>query len=365
MSKRDYYEVLGVSKTASESEVKKAYRKAALQFHPDRNPGDTAAEESFKEASEAYEVLMDGQKRQIYDQYGHQGLSGQGFSGFQDVNDIFSSFGNVFEDFFGFGGGGGGRTRQRRGADLRYDLQIDLRDAVFGVEKEIEFEREAPCGTCDGTGAKSKEHIKTCQTCGGAGQVRRSQGFFSVATTCPTCHGRGQVIAEECGDCHGKGVQSEKKKLSVNIPAGVDHGMKLRVSGEGEGGSAGAPRGDLYVVLHVKDEKGIERDGVHIIKEVKIGIAQATLGSKFKIETLDGEKEIEIPAGSQYGDSIRLTGLGVPRLRGSGRGDFYVHLKVIVPSKMNKEQKEAMQQFAKASDESVKESSGFFQKIFE
>jgi molecular chaperone DnaJ len=297
----------------------------------------------------------------MYDRYGHQGLSGQGYQGFQDISDIFSSFGNVFEDFFGFGGTRS--NRPRRGADLRYDLQLDFREAVFGVEKEIRFDREANCKSCGSSGAQSREDIVTCPTCQGAGQVRRTQGFFSVATACPACNGKGQIIRKPCRDCSGRGVVAEAKKLSVTVPPGVDNGMKLRVSGEGESGSAG--RGDLYIVLHVKEQDEYERDGQTLYKDLPIGIAQAALGTKIETETLDGRKELEVPAGSQHDDLINLQGLGVPRLKGAGRGDLYIRLKIQVPTKLSKDQRELLQQFAKISDEKINSVSGFFHKIFE
>lgn len=361
-TKRDYYEILSLERTCTEVEIKASYRKAALKYHPDRNPGDKEAEERFKEASEAYEVLSDSQKRATYDRFGHQGLSGQGFSGFQDVGDIFSSFGNIFEEFFGFSGGGGGR-RSRRGADLRYDLVIEFEEAVFGVEKEVEFERAAECGTCHGTRAEAGGR-SPCKTCGGIGQVRRSQGFFSIQTTCPTCRGEGEMITKPCKACSGRGATMERKKISVKIPAGVDTGLRLRVSGEGEGGGSGGQPGDLYVVLHVKESKDYERDGNDLIVTKRIGIAQAALGCKLQVPTLDGEKALEIPAGTQHGHRLTVAGAGVPHLKGIGRGDLHVQIEVAVPKKLNKEQRELLERFAQASGEEAGGSGGFFQKIF-
>lgn len=363
-TKRDYYEILSLERSCTEVEVKASYRKAALKYHPDRNPGDKEAEERFKEASEAYEVLSDAQKRATYDRFGHQGLSGQGFSGFQDVGDIFSSFGNIFEEFFGFSGGGpGGRSRSRRGADLRYDLVIEFEEAVFGVEKEVEFERASECDTCHGTRAEAGGR-STCKTCGGVGQVRRSQGFFSIQTTCPGCRGEGEMITRPCKACGGRGASMERKKISVKIPAGVDTGLRLRVSGEGEGGGNGGQAGDLYVVLHVKESKDFERDGNDLIVTKRIGIAQAALGCKLQVPTLDGEKALEIPPGTQHGHRLTVAGAGVPHLKGIGRGDLHVQVEVAVPKKLNKEQRELLEKFAQASGEEAGGSGGFFQKIF-
>jgi molecular chaperone DnaJ len=363
-TKRDYYEILGLEKTASEGDIKSAYRKLALKYHPDRNPGDPAAEEAFKEASEAYEVLSDGEKRATYDRYGHSGLHGQGFQGFNDVSDIFSSFGSIFEEFFGFGGQGGGRGRARRGADLRYDLAIEFEEAVFGVDKEIEFERAAECEGCKGSRAEAGGKT-TCKTCGGVGQVRRSQGFFSIQTACPTCRGEGEQITKPCKVCQGRGAKMVRKKIAVKIPAGVDTGLRLRVSGEGEGGAGGGPGGDLYVVLHVKESDKFERDGNDLIIGRRIGIAQAALGCKVTIPTLDGEKQLDIPSGAQHGQRLTIPGAGVPHLKGIGRGDLHVQLDVVVPKKLSKEQKELLEKYAAISGEETGGSGGgLFKKIF-
>ncbi len=365
MSKRDYYEILMVEKTATEVEIKAAYRKAALKHHPDRNPGDHQSEVLFKEASEAYEVLSDAQKRATYDRLGHAGLSGQGFSGFQDVGDIFSSFGSIFEEFFGFSGGqGGGGGRGRRGADLRYDLAIEFEEAVFGADHEIEFERAAECETCKGARAEAGGKV-TCKTCAGIGQVRRSQGFFSIQTACPSCRGEGEQITKPCKTCQGRGAKMIRKKIAVKIPPGVDTGLRLRVTGEGEGGVGGGPGGDLYVVLHVKESDKFERDGNDLILGRRIGIAQAALGCKVSIPTLDGEKMLEIPAGVQHGQRLTIPGAGVPHLKGIGRGDLHVQLEVVVPKKMTKEQKELLEKFAAISGEDAGGGGGgLFKKIF-
>jgi len=359
--KKCYYEILSISKTAGGSQVKAAYRKAALQHHPDRNPGDEVAEAAFKEASEAYEVLSDEAKRSTYDQFGHQGLAGQGF---QDMGDVFSSFGNIFEEFFGFSGGGGGRGRGRRGADLRYDLQLEFEDAVFGAERDIEFERDVECTTCSGEGAPAGGKSE-CSTCGGIGQVRRSQGFFSVQTTCPSCRGRGVTITNPCKPCKGQGVTKEKRTLSVKVPAGVDSGLRLRVSEEGEGGAGGGSPGDLYVILHVKDHEFFERNEEDIILSQKVGIAQAALGAKIEVPTLEGKEELIIPPGTQHGHRVTISGQGVPHLKGVGRGDLIVEISVRVPEKMTKEQREALEKFAELSGEEVHHGgNGFFSKLF-
>lgn len=362
MSKRDYYEVLEVTKDASADTIKKAYRKMALKYHPDKNPGDATAEDKFKEAAEAYDVLSNQEKRSMYDRFGHAGVSGQGGQGFSDVGDIFSSFGSIFEDFFGFsGGGGGGRGRARRGADLRYDLVLDFEDSIFGLEKEIEFDREANCTLCHGTGAAPGSKPVTCETCGGHGQVRRTQGFFSVQTVCPTCHGEGTMIKDPCKACKGQGKVLEKKTVSVKIPGGVDDGVRLRVSGEGQAGSGGGPAGDLYVFLEIKPSERFSRDGQDIILSQPVGMAQAALGCTIKIQTLDGDKEITVPPGSQWGHRVTIPGLGVPRLRGSGRGDLLVELQVVVPKKLSAEQKDLLKKFAEISNETVNSGkSGFF-----
>lgn len=367
MSKQDYYELLSVSRNASASEIKAAYRKAALKYHPDRNPGDTDAESKFKEVSEAYEVLSDEKKRGIYDRFGHQGLAGQGYSGPQDVGDIFASFGSIFEDFFGFNPSGRSSNRARRGSDLRYDLTIEFKESVFGVEKEIEYERNVSCEPCRGSGADPSVGRAACSTCGGHGQVRRNQGFFSMTVTCPSCHGEGTVIKKPCNQCRGSGVTAEHKKISVKIPGGVDSGLKLRVSGEGEGGSLGGPSGDLYVVLHVKEDKKYIRDGVDIIVSQPISFVQAALGAELMVETLDGQRQIVVPAGAQHGQRITIAGEGIPHLRGVGRGDLFVELKVSIPKKLTREQKELLEKYAEISGEKgIKHSGGgFFQRIFE
>ena len=355
---RDYYEILSIQKSSDGSTIKKAYRKLALEFHPDRNPDNPDAENKFKEASEAYEVLSDPKKKQLYDQYGHAGLSGQGYQGFSDVNDIFSNFGSIFEDFFGFSGGSRGR---RKGADLRYDLSLTLEEAYSGLEKNIEFTKQVECGKCHGTQAEEGGKIE-CETCGGIGQVRRTQGFFSMATTCPSCRGAGAEISKPCKKCKGSGTENEEKSIKVTVPAGVETGVRLRVSGEGEGSGEGA--GDLYVFLHVEDHKRYLREDHNIVVIEKIGLAQAALGTELNVDTLDGVKNVKVAPGSEHGKRIVLAGQGMPSLRGIAKGDFFVELSIDVPKKLNKEQKELLRKYAEISQEKVKEDSSLFGKIF-
>ncbi|MFP5520332.1 MAG: molecular chaperone DnaJ [Bdellovibrionia bacterium] len=365
MSQRDYYEILGVSKDADGDTIKKAYRKLAMQFHPDRNPGDKEAEEKFKEAAAAYEVLSDSQKRAQYDRFGHnafnQGMGG-GAGGFTDVEDIFSHFGDIFGDFFG---GGQRRPRDRnaprRGSDLRYVTEVTLKDVISGLEREIEFETETSCDSCQGTGAEKGSGVDTCHTCHGAGQVIRSQGFFQMASTCPTCHGQGTVIKNPCKSCKGKGRKVTKRKIRLNIPAGVDTGTRLRVSGEGEGGFRGGPAGDLYVEIRVKDDKRFERDGDNLIAEIDVPYVQMLLGGEFEVDTVTGKANIEIPRGAKPGASVKLQGQGLPSLRGNRRGDIYYHINVEFPEKISKEEEKHLREIAKLHGVGVKgEKRGFF-----
>ena len=346
-NKRDYYEVLGVGKDASESDIKTKYRKLALKYHPDRNPGDKEAEENFKEASEAYEVLHDPQKRRIYDQFGHQGLEGSGFSGFSGFEDIFSSFGDIFEDFFGFGGGMRGRATGHRGSDLRYDMKLEFMEAAFGTETEIEINKMETCETCHGSGCKAGTTPQTCSACNGTGQMSRSQGFFTVRTTCPHCNGEGKSIPNPCYDCRGTGHVRKKKKVSVKIPGGVDNGSRLRLTGEGEAGLKGGPPGDLYIFIQVKEHDFFKRDGINIICEVPISFVQATLGDEIKIPTLEGETELKIPKGTQPGDVMRLKELGIKSLQGYGRGDQIIVLMVKIPTSINSKQEQLLREFSK------------------
>ena len=343
---RDYYEVLGISRSASDNEIKKAYRKLAMKYHPDRNPDDKEAEESFKEATEAYEVLSDDQKRQIYDAYGHEGLKSRGYQG-PDFEDIFSSFGDIFGDIFGFGRADGRRSRQGpiRGSDLRYDLSVSFMDAVHGISKDIEIERPDTCWTCEGTGLRPGHKAETCQTCQGRGQVVRAQGFFRMSTTCPHCRGEGEIIKDPCNDCDGVGLVKNKKKVSLKIPAGIDTGAKMRLRGNGEGGRKGGPAGDLYVIIHVEPHEFFQREGDLIYCRYPLAMDQATLGCKPEVPTINGEKKLTIPKGTQSGQTFTLKNEGVPHLRGSGRGDMIVEVQVITPTKLSKKQKELLKEF--------------------
>lgn len=328
-SKRDYYEVLGVEKGTHADVIKKAYKKLALANHPDRNPGDEDAVERFKEASEAFEVLNDTEKRSLYNRYGHAGVTGaNGGPSFTDVGDIFDAFGDLFEGFgFSGGGGRGGPSRARQGTSLKTSITIDLLDAAAGCSRNIEIRRKELCTTCDGSGAKPGSRAETCDYCAGNGQVVQSQGFFRVQTTCPACRGEGNIVREKCGDCGGSGRTSEKVQLEVKVPAGVDNGMELRLTGEGEPGDAGAPRGDLYVAIRVKAHPLFQRDERHLTCRVPITCAQAALGTTMEIPILEGRYELAVPAGTQPGEVIKLRGYGMPRsarrlARRSVRADF-------------------------------------------
>lgn len=346
-TKRDYYQVLGVDRNATDDEIKAKYRKLALKFHPDRNPGDKKAEENFKEAAEAYDVLRDLQKRKIYDQYGHAGLEGSGFSGFGGFDDIFSSFGDIFEDFFGFGSGRRGRSRVQRGADLRYDLTLSFMEAAFGTETEIDVQKMEVCPRCEGTASEPGTHPETCRHCQGTGQVSRSQGFFTVRTTCPHCRGTGQTIAHPCTKCQGSGQVRVSKAVSVKIPGGVDSGSKLRLTGEGAAGVYGAPPGDLYVFIHVEPHEFFKREDTHVICQIPISFVQAALGDRIAVRTLNGEQTLEIPKGTQPGDIFRFQGEGIPSLRNGRRGDQIMQVIVKTPTNLNKKQESLLREFAK------------------
>lgn len=356
MARRDYYQVLGVAKNATEAEIKKAYRRLAMKFHPDRNPGDKEAEEKFKEAKEAYEVLSDAQKRGIYDQYGHAGIDaarqgggpgGAGGFGTADFGDI---FGEVFGDIFGTGRRSGGRSQVFRGADLRYGLELDLHEAVFGRTVEIEIPKLVECESCHGTGAAKGSAPVTCETCGGCGQVRMSQGFFQLQQTCPRCRGTGKIIRNPCDKCLGQGRVRRTKKLSVKIPAGVDNGDRIRLAGEGEAGRNGGPPGDLYVEITVREHPIFERDGEHLSCEVPVSFATAVLGGTVEVPTLEGEVSLKIPPETQSGRVFRLREKGVKPVRGGNRGDLFCRVVVETPVKLNAEQRELLRKF----DESLK-----------
>lgn len=356
MAKRDYYEVLGVAKGASADEIKKAYRKLAMKHHPDRNPDDKAAEEKFKEANEAYEVLSDEDKRAAYDRHGHAGVDpnmGGGFGGFGGggAGNFSDIFGDVFGDIFGGGRGGGGAQRNNRGSDLRYTMELDLEEAVRGVTKQIRIPKLSTCETCEGTGAKKGTTVDTCKTCHGQGQVRVQQGFFSMTQTCPTCRGQGKTIKDPCKSCHGQGRVEKSKTLEVKIPAGVDTGDRIRLTGEGEAGTNGGSAGDLYVQVSVRQHKIFERDNADLYCEVPITFADAALGGEMEVPTLDGRVMLKIPEGTQTGKMFRLRGKGVKPVRGGHQGDLYCKVAVETPVHLSKRQKELLKEFQQAMDE--------------
>jgi molecular chaperone DnaJ len=347
MEKRDYYQVLGVSRQASGDELKKCYRKLALKYHPDRNPGDQEAEERFKEAAEAYEVLSDLKKRQVYDAYGHEGLQGTGFSGFRGFEDIFSSFGDIFEEFFSFGFGARPRQRTsaRPGNDLGHELKLSFEEAVFGTEKEVEVETAVVCESCEGSGAEAGSREGTCPLCQGRGQVIQSQGFFRISTTCSRCDGTGMVLTSPCGKCRGQGRVKGRKSVQVKVPPGVDSGTRLRLRGEGEGGYRRGPAGDLYVRLHVEPHEHFERDGDDLYCKVSVSFVQAILGDQIEVPTLNGVKSVQLTPGTQPGTVLRYSGEGVPHLRGHGRGDLFVEIIVAIPTRVNARQQEILHEF--------------------
>lgn len=352
-TKRDYYEVLGVQKTASIDEIKSSYRKLALKYHPDRNPDDAEAEAKFKEAAEAFEVLGDQDKRQRYDRYGHAGLEGTGFHEFTNIHDIFEAFG----DLFGFGSmfGGGGR-RQRgpgRGADLETDLRLTLEEAGRGVEKKVTVRRMGLCKTCKGSGCKPGSSAGVCSMCGGRGQVVRAQGPFRIATTCPTCRGKGTMITDPCRDCAGRGRVQESTEVTVEVPAGVDSGMHLRVRGQGEAGEPGGAPGDLYVLINIQPHKFFQREGSDLHCRLPLAFTQAALGSEVEVPTLQAKETVTIPAGTQPGETIRLRGKGMPDPRGGPRGDLVLHVQVEVPKKLAKRQEELLRELAELEHQHV------------
>jgi len=352
MERRDYYEILGVDRSASDEEVKKSYRRLAMQYHPDRNPGDKKAEEKFKEAAEAYEVLRDAEKRKIYDRYGHEGINGTGFRGFSGFDDIFTNFSDIFEDVFGFPGA---RTRTRsavrQGADLRYDLRVSFMDAVKGTSTQIELEKLERCRECSGTGAAAGSHPEGCPRCAGRGTVTQSSGFFTISTTCPQCRGAGRVIKTPCKSCYGTGKAKTRKTVSLKIPAGVETGSRLRLRGEGEEGEFGGPSGDLYVFIHVEPHEFFERDGYDILCQVPISITQAALGATIEVPTIEGKESLKVPRGTQSGRVFRLRGKGVAHLKGLGRGDQVVQVIVKIPTNLTKKQEELLREFSRLSGE--------------
>ncbi len=353
---RDYYEILGVERGACAEDIKRCYRRLAVQYHPDHNQGSKEAEEKFKEIAEAYSVLCDPEKREIYDRFGHAGLKGAGYRpGFTSVDDIFSSFGSIFEDLFGFNLGGrrGRHGGAERGADLRYDLKISFSEAIKGSERVIELRLPVTCEECGGSGAAKGSGRRTCPHCGGRGQIVQSQGFFSIATTCPFCRGEGAIIEKPCSACQGGGRVEKQRQVEINIPAGVDEGTRMRLSGEGEGGERGGPPGDLYVVLHVEPDQRFERDGVDLHSELSIDFVQAALGARVEAPLVEGTREVDIRPGTQPGEVITLHGEGVPRLRGYGKGDLHLHLRIVIPKKLSSEQEELLRRYAEISGTST------------
>jgi len=372
VSKADYYEVLSIERGASADEIKSAYRKAALKWHPDRNPENKGqAEEKFRECTEAYSVLSDSQKRAAYDRYGHAGVAGMGASGGFDAS-IFEGFQDIFGDFFGFedlfsGGGRRGRgSGAQRGADLRYDMTLSFEDAVTGVSTKIKIPRQELCETCRGTGAKAGTGAEACEQCRGRGQLHFQQGFFTITRTCPACRGAGQVIRERCATCHGNGRLEKQRTIELRIPAGVDTDTRLRVPGEGEKGSPGAPAGDLYVVLQVKEHSFFERRGADLFATIPISYAQAALGTEISVPGIIGEERLRIPEGTQTSTTFRLKGKGMPDPHGGGKGDLYYSVRVMTPSKLSRQQRQLLMQLAEtlpAENRPAERNSSFFEKV--
>ena len=378
--KRDYYEVLGVDKNASADEIKKAYRKMAMKYHPDKNPGDKEAEEKFKEANEAYEVLSDETKRATYDQYGHAGMEGGfgggagGFNGFggggvEDIfSDIFSSFGGGFGGFSGFGGGGSRRRGPSRGADMKISINLTFKEAAFGTEKKIKIKRKEACQTCHGTGAEPGSEAHTCDKCGGSGQIYIRQqtpfGTIQQNTVCDKCHGEGEIIDKPCHSCHGTGLEEKERTINIKIPAGVDNGSVLPLRGEGNTGARGGGKGDLFVYIYVKEDPIFKREENDVFFEIPITFAQAALGAELVVPTIDGKVKLRIPEGTQTGKVFRLKGKGIPSVNGRGRGDQYVTVRVEVPRKLNKKQKELLRSFDKATgNDNHQEGKNFWEKV--
>ena len=369
MAKSDYYETLGVERGVDEKALKSAFRKKAMQYHPDRNPGDATAEAKFKELNEAYEVLKDPQKRSAYDRFGHaafeQGNGGMG-GGFGGGGA--SAFSDIFEDIFGEMMGGRGRARsggRERGADLRYNMEVTLEEAWAGKNAEISVPTAITCDTCSGSGSKPGSSPKTCNTCSGSGRVRAASGFFSIERTCPTCQGRGEVISDPCGKCHGQGRVTRERTLSVNIPAGIEDGVRIRLAGEGEAGARGGPAGDLYIFLSVKPHEFFQRDGADLFCRIPVSMTTAALGGQFEVTTLDGAKtRVKVPEATQTGKQFRLKGKGMPVMRTSNHGDLYIQVAVETPQNLTRRQRELLEEFGRISSENNNpESSGFFSRM--
>ncbi|MQA30664.1 MAG: molecular chaperone DnaJ [Luteitalea sp.] len=351
MSRRDYYDVLGVARTATEAELKSAYRKLAMKCHPDRNPGDKAAEDQFKEAAEAYGVLADPEKRDLYDRFGHKAVSSAAGGGPGFDPSMFNEFGDILGNMFGFGdlfGGGRRRGGPQRGADLRYDLEISFEESATGSETSVQIPRQETCETCSGTGASPGTTPTPCSMCQGQGQVRRQQGFFTIATTCPQCRGAGKTIAKPCPTCHGAGRRTKERKITVKIPPGIATGQQLRLQNEGEGGTGGGPPGHLYVVVHVQEHEFFRRDGVNLFCEVAVNFTTVALGGEIQVPTLDGAENVKVPEGTQTGTTLRLRGKGMPDVGGKGRGDLFATVQVQTPRKLTREQRQLLEQLAKA-----------------
>ena len=360
--RRDYYEVLGVERSVDPAELKRAYRKLAMELHPDRNPGDKESEAMFKEASEAYQVLSDPEKRARYDRFGHAGPSAGVGGGFHDVGDIFSAFSDIFGDIFGGARPGGGRG-PARGSDIEVRLSLTLADAFTGVSKDVKILRRTACSQCGGTGAAAGTSPETCQHCGGRGQVMHSQGFLMISTTCPVCRGEGRVVRKPCGSCDGTGLDHEEEVLQVNVPAGVEDGSTLRLVGRGEAAAQGGRHGNLYVILRVQGDERFERDGADLHAEVAVSFPQLALGDTVEVPTLDGDGTLDIPPGTQPGETVVLRGRGMPRLDGRGRGDIVAHVKLIVPSSMSPEEEAHLRAYAASGGQRVSpERGGFFKR---
>ena len=375
MGKRDYYDVLGVSRGASAEEIKKAYRKKAVKYHPDKNTGDKEAEEKFKEVGEAYEILIDSNKRSLYDKHGHAAFEtggGQGRGGFHDPFDIFREVfggggggggGSIFDELFGGGGGAARRGGPQRGGDLRFDLEVTFEEAANGCEKEVPVTKKTTCSSCRGTGGAEGSRPVTCPSCRGQGQVVSQRGIFSFTQTCPSCNGEGRTIDKPCPECRGEGRRQRTRNITLNIPAGVDTGMRLRSAGKGEAGIRGGAPGDLYIFIHVRDHEVFRRDGDDLICEIPIQFVHATLGTDLKVPTLDGQTTIRIPPGTQSGTTFRLRGRGMKSLHGHGYGDLRIYVNVEVPTRLNTEQKQKLKEFGELCGAEVNPiSSGFFEK---